>query len=199
MKEKENIMSEKKKKITVSAFVDGYNKLTSNEVKSKYVAKHVVSTYAPILSKMNILTLMNDKSVVDGKVRYIDLTVSKLNLIMAILVLYTDVEPDKDKDGKPMTWDAYDKLKSTGLLQSILDCIGDDLEELLSVQKDVMDTWHMKNSSPEAYVANLVETASQRFGIVAGAGMEKLTELLEDEKKVEKIMTALEKVLKKIK
>ena len=192
-------MSDKKERITVSAFVNGYNKLINSELKNKYVKGHVTTTYAPILTKINILNLMHEKSVVDGKIKYIDLTVSKLNLIMAILVLYTDVEPDKNEEGKPMTWDAYDKLKSTGLLEKILECIGEDIEELMSVQKNIMDTWHMKNSSTEAYIANLVETASQRFGIVAGAGMEKLSEVMADEKKMEKVMSAFEKVLKKIK
>ena len=192
-------MSEKIERITVSTFVDGYNKLTSDQLKEKYVKKHVLTTYSPILSKRNVLQLMTEKSVVDGSVKYIDLTVSKLNLIMAILVLYTDIEPDKDEDGKPMTWASYDTLKYTGLLEKILECIGDDIEELLSVQKDVLDTWHMKNASPEAYVANLVETASQRFGIVAGVVMGKLTELLDDEIKMKKITSIIEKAMKKIK
>ena len=192
-------MSEKIERITVSTFVDGYNKLISDQLKEKYVKKHVLTTYSSILSKRNVLQLMTEKSVVDGSVKYIDLTVSKLNLIMAILVLYTDIEPDKDEDGKPMTWASYDALKSTGLLEKILECIGDDIEELLSVQKDVLDTWHMKNVSPEAYIANLVETASQRFGIAAGVVMGKLTELLDDEIKMKKITSIIEKAMKKIK
>lgn len=192
-------MSEKKERISISTFVDGYNKLTNTDLKTKYVKKHITTTYAPLLTKLNILNLMTDKSVVEDKIKYIDLTVSKLNLIMAILVLYTDLEPDKDKDGKPMTWDAYDLLKSTGLLEDVLEYIGVDIEELMSVQKTVLDTWHMKNNSTEAYIANLVEKASQRFGIAAGFGMEKLTELLDDENKVEKIMNALEKMIKKVK
>lgn len=192
-------MSEKIERITVSTFVDGYNKLISDQLKEKYVKKHVLTTYSSILSKRNVLQLMTEKSVVDGSVKYIDLTVSKLNLIMAILVLYTDIEPDKDEDGKPMTWASYDALKSTGLLEKILECIGDDIEELLSVQKDVLDTWHMKNASPEAYVTNLVETASQRFGIAAGVVMGKLTELLDDEIKMKKITSIIEKAMKKIK
>ena len=192
-------MSENKERITVSAFVDGYNKLTREELKKKYVNKHVTTTYVPILNKMNVLSLMNEKSVVNEDIKYINLTVSKLNLIMAVLVLYTDVEPDKDQEGKPMTWDAYDKLKATGILEEILACIGDDVDELLSVQKDVMDTWHMKNNSPEAYVANLVGVASQRFGITTAVVMEKLAEVIEDDKKIEKVMTAFDKMLKKIK
>lgn len=192
-------MSENKERITVSAFVDGYNKLTSEELKKKYVNKHVTTTYVPILNKMNVLTLMNEKSVVNEDIKYINLTVSKLNLIMAVLVLYTDVEPDKDQEGKPMTWDAYDKLKATGILEEILACIGDDVEELLAVQKDVMDTWHMKNNSPEAYVANLVGVASQRFGITTAVVMEKLAEVLEDDKKIEKVTNTVEKMLKKLK
>ena len=189
----------KEKRITVAEFVDGYNKLTSDQLKEKYIKKHVITTYAPLLTKRNVLQIMNDKSVVEENIKYIDLTVSKLNLVMAILVLYTDIEPDKDEVGKPITWTSYDALKSTGLLEQLLECIGSDIDELFSVQKDILDTWHMRNNSPEAYVANLTGIASQRFGVAASVGMEKLTELLNDEKKVEKIMSILEKAIKKIK
>ena len=193
-------MSEVKERISVSTFVERYSSLTNKQLKDKYVKEHVKSTYAPILSKKLILETMNDKSVVDGSIKYIDLTVSKLNFVMAILVLYTDIEPDKNEEGKPLTWDAYDKLKSTYLIEDILSFIGEDeINELMSVQKTVMDTWTMKNTSAEAFVTNLIDVASRRLGVVAGASMDKLTEVLNDESKMKKVASALDKVLKKIK
>lgn len=197
-------VKEVKERILVSDFVNRYNKLESEQLKNKYVKEHIKTTYAPLLSKMQILNMMNEKSVVDdGDVKYIDMCTSKLNLNMAILVLYTNITPDKkeNEDGTttPLTWDAYDKLKSNGLLEKIIEYIGEDIGELLSVQKDILDTWYLKNKSTEAYVNDLVETASRKFGVVAGVGMEKLADVLSDEKKMDKIMSALDKMLKKIK
>lgn len=188
------------KKITVSAFVERYNKLTNTQLKDKYVKEHVVKTYAPLLFKMTILNLMNEKSVVDEDIKYIDLVVSKLNLVVAVLVLYTDIEPDKSEDDKPLTWDAYDALKSTGLLDKIVAAIGEDeMDELLSVQKNIMDTWYMKNTSTKAYVADLVEVAARKFSVIAGVSMDKLSDVLSDEVKMKKVMGALGKVVDKIK
>ena len=192
-------MSEVKGKITVSDFVKGYNQLTNEQLKDKYIKKYIKTTYAPLLNKKLILEAMNEKSVVDGDIKFIDLVVSKLNLVMAVLVLYTDIEPDKNEEGKPLTWESYDQLKSTGLLESISGAIGEDINELMSIQKSVMDTWAMKNTSSEAFVTNLVDVASRKLGVVAGASMDKLTEVLNDESKMKKVATALDKVLKKIK
>lgn len=196
-------MGENKERIPMSKFVAGYKKLANEQLKDKYVKEHIKTTYAPVLRKKLILEMMNEKSVVETTTKYIDMTVSKLNLVMAILVLYTDIEPDKKEndDGTttPLTWDAYDALKSTGLYRKILDAIGEDLEELMFIQDQILNTWHMKNTSTQAYVDNLVETFSRKFGVVAGVGMEKLTELLEDEVKMKKVMDIVEKTVKKIK
>jgi hypothetical protein len=193
-------MSEVKGRITVSQFAERYSKLASDQLKDKYVKEHVKTTYSPILNKINVLNLMNEKSVVDSPTgKYIDMSVSKLNLVMAILVLYTDIEPDKSEDGKSLTWEAYDALKSTGLYGKLLNTIGEDLEELMSVQSNVMDTWYNKNCSTQAYIANLVESASHKIGVISGAGMDKLADVLGDEVKMKKVASTLDKVLKKIK
>lgn len=86
-----------------------------------------------------------------------------------------------------------------GIFDKIIENIGEDIGELLSVQKDVLDTWYMKNKSTEAYVENLIEVASQKLGAYAGFGMDKLADVLSDEKKMNKVMIALDKILKKIK
>ena len=196
-------MSELKERIPMSKFVEGYKKLTSESMKDRYVKEHVKTTYAPILQKKLILDMMTEKAVVENPTKYIDMMVSQMNMVMAVLVLYTDIEPDKKEieDGTttPLTWEAYDALKSTGLYVKIMNVIGEDLKELTYVQEQILETWHMKNTSTEAYVNNLIETASRRFGIAAELLLDKTTEILEDEKKMNKVMTALDKVVKKIK
>lgn len=193
-------MNEVKERIAVSQFAERYSKLANEQLKDKYVKEHITTTYSPILQKKLILELMNDKSVVESPTgNYIDMTVSKLNLIMAILVLYTNIEPDKSEDGQSLTWEAYDILKSTGLYEKILNHIGKDIEELMGIQSNIMETWYNKNCSTQAYIANLMESASQKFGVAVGVGLEKLSEVMDDEVKMKKVTSALEKVLKKVK
>lgn len=196
-------MSENIERISMSKFVDGYKRLSSDTLRDRYIKERVKTTYAPILSKKLILEMMNEKSVVKEPIPRIDMTVSHLNVVMSILVLYTDIEPDKkeNEDGTttPLTWEAYDALKSTGIYEKLLNAIGSDLEELMLVQGQVMDTWVMENTSTQAYVNNLIDTFSRKFGGYAGVGMEKLTEFLEDEVKMKKLIDMVDKKIKKIK
>lgn len=196
-------MSEVKERISISKFVEGYNKLATDQLKDKYIKEHIKITYAPILQKKLILEMMNEKSVVESPVKHIDMMVSKLNVVMSILVLYTDIEPDKqiNEDGTttPLTWEAYDTLKSSGLYVKILDAIGEDLNELMSVQDQILNSWHMANTSTEAYVNNIIDTVSRRFGISIELVLDKLIDILEDDAKTKKVTTILEKLAKKIK
>lgn len=196
-------MIEVKERISISKFVEGYNQLTNDQLKDKYVKGHIKTTYVPILQKKLILEMMNEKAVVETPIKYIDMMVSKLNVVMAILVLYTDIEPDKqtNEDGTttPLTWEAYDALKSSGLYGKVLDAIGEDLKEVMSVQDQILESWHMKNTSTEAYVNNIIDTASRRLGISVELLLDKLTDILEDDAKTKKVTTMLEKLAKKIK
>lgn len=183
------------KKITVSKFIDGYNKLTNPSLKENYIKTHIISNYAPLLMKKNILTIMCEKSAVDNGYKYIDMTVNKLNLYMAILALYTDIEIEKDENNNLLSWEAYDALKSANIMEHLLLLIGNDIEELLNVQKEVLDTWHMKNTSTEAYVYNLSEMAANKIGVIAGVGLEQLVDILSNENKFKKIMKIIEKYI----
>lgn len=172
-------------KTLVSKFVEDFKKVTNEANKLAMVKKHVVSHYAPLLSKRLVLDLMNEKSVVDGKhCKYIDFTVSKLNMIMAILALYTDLTPDKevDAEGKETakSYESYDLLKGSGALDMILNEIGEDIQELLTVQSSIMDTWTMQNTSTAAYISDLVEKVSMIFSAGLGKELSGLTEVFNE-------------------
>lgn len=188
------------KRILVTDFVKKYNDVKSADLKIKQVQGIIKRTYCPILEKKEILNLMLEKSVVEDDIKHIDMFVNKLNFYSAIISIYTNITPEKDENGIVKSYEMYDLLIENNIMSTILEIIGErELGELTSVNGLLLDTWHMKNTSSEAYVNNLVETASQKLGTYAGFGMDKLADVLSDEKKMNKIMVALEKVAKKIK
>ena len=119
-------MSENKGSILVSQFVKEYSEITNEGQRKQYLKKHITRTYCPLFEKMNMLKIMNDKAVVDNEdtEKYINMTVSKLNTMIAVLILYTDIKVEKDEENKPKTWECYDLLESSGLFSKILEFIG---------------------------------------------------------------------------
>lgn len=188
------------KKILVSEFVKNYKTRTSDKLKSEYITSVMKRNYCPILEKRMILDLMLEKSVTDNDVPTIDMFVNKLNFYAAIISLYTYIVPDKDENGVAKSYEMYDLLVENDLMNPIFEHIGErELGELTSINGLLLDNWCAKNTSTEAYVNNLIKTASRRFGISIELLLDKLTEILDDEKKMKKVMTALDKVVKKIK
>ena len=178
-------------KISVKEFVKKYNSFSSAMAQQNYLESLIKTTYAPIMKKKYLLQVVLDKSVVeqDNGIKYIDMFVSKLNFFGIILIMYTDINIEKDENGIPMVAEAYDMLKQNGIVDILYNLIGEDeIEELLSVQKTIMDTFYNQNGSTEAFIANVVDKAAQKLGISAGFAIEKLDELASDEKKINRIM-----------
>lgn len=173
------------KKTTVSKFVEDFKKVANENNKLAMVKKHVIRHYAPILHKRNVLDIMMDSCVKQGKSgRFVDMFCSKLNFVGAILILYTDLEVDKttNAEGKEVAniWEAYDLLKESGVWSMILNEIGDDLNELLTVQEQILDTWHNENASVAAYISDLVEKVSMIFSAGLGKELSGLTEVFNE-------------------
>lgn len=190
---------EENKKILITEFIEHFNSLQSDTLKQKYVSSIITRKYVPILEKRYLLQLMCEKSVVEESIKSIDLVVNKVNFIMAILGLYTSIVCERDENDVPKSFEAYDLIKQNDVFQFIAMAIGSDLDELLSINQEVLDTWYATNTSTKAYVNEVVETASRKFGITVEVLLDKLTEILEDDAKMKKVVTTLEKLMKKIK
>lgn len=186
--------------LCVVDFVKNYKKLTNEKLKMDYIKKVVKRTYCPIIEKRMILQLMLDKSIVEEKVSYIDMMINKLNFYAAIISLYTYIVPDKDEEGKPKSYEMYDLLMENNLVNPIFELIGErELGELTSINGLLMDNWHTQHLSTEVYISNLLETASRKFGVYIGAGLEKMADALGDEVKMQRATDLLDKVFKTIK
>lgn len=192
-------MSENKK-ISVSEFFKEYKTLQNEEIKNRKIKALIKRTYCPIVEKRMVLELMLEKSIVEDKVKYIDMCTNRINFIAVIVSLYTYLLPDKDENGVPETCKMYDLLVEHDVLDKILEYIGEkEITELTSINATLFDNWYATNTSTKAYISNLANDMSQKFGVVASVGMEKLAEVLDDETKMKKFFGALEKVLKKVK
>lgn len=187
-------------KVTVSEFVKKYNSFSSDTLRDKYLKEIVKRTYCPVLEKRAILGLMLDNSVNDGNVRYIDMFVNRINFIAAIISLYTNIVPDKNEEGKSKSFEMYDLLVENNIFDKILNIIGErELGELTSINGVLLDTWHNKNSTTEAYISREVERVTTIFSSIAGSGLESLATVLSDDKKMDRILNLAEKGLSKIK
>jgi hypothetical protein len=168
----------------VSTFVADFNKVTNETTKRGVIQKHIKRHYAPLMEKTMVLNLMNDKSIAEGKHgRYINLTTSKLNLVMAILALYTDLMPDKtiENDKEVVkSYESYDLLKESGALDMIIVEIGEDIQELLTIQSEVMDTWTAQNCSTAAFISDLVEKVSMIFSTALGKELGSITDIFNE-------------------
>lgn len=172
-------------KTLVSKFVEDFKKVTNDNNKLAMVKKHVTRHYAPILHKRNVLDIVMEGCIRQGKSgKFVDLMASKLNFIGAILILYTDLAVDKttNSEGKEVAniWEAYDLLKESGALDMILQEIGSDLEELISVQDHVLSTWQNENASVAAYISDLVEKVSMIFSTALGKELGSITEVFNE-------------------
>ena len=189
------------KKILITDFVKKYKTLTSEKLKSDYIASIMKCNYCPVLKKRYMLNLMLEKSIdEDNNRKTVDMFLNKLNFYATIISLYTYIVPEKDENSTPKSYEMYDLLIENNLMNPILELVGErEIGELTSINGLLLDNWYAKNNSTEAYVNGLVETASHKFGVTAGAAMDKLADVLADEKKMNKIMTALDKMMKKAK
>jgi hypothetical protein len=92
----------------------------------------------------------------------------------------------------------YDLLVENDILNKILEIVGEkEITELTSINGVVMDNWYATNASTEAYISNLMETVSRKFGAYIGFGLEKIADALDDEKKMQMIVNLMDNVFKK--
>lgn len=141
----------------VSEFVSSYK---STNLKDGFVSQHIKRTYASIGEKNALLSKLLDDCVMKDKngILYINMVANKIDLIYAIVVLYTDLEIDLDQNEKKDVLGCYDLLQESGAIDDICEKIGaKEINELTFVNKEVLDTWHNANSSTRAYLATLTE------------------------------------------
>lgn len=171
------------RKIDVPEFIRRYKLLKTDLQKSEFVRSIIWRTYCPVLEKKIVLQTILDKSIVEGpnKVKYIDCFLSKINMTIAILILYTKLDIVKNDESKTNAFQDYDLLFENKIFDKIYHIIGEnELSELITINGLLMDNFHEENKSIESYVAKYTEAFASTVGILANEGIFELMKYIKE-------------------
>ena len=170
-------------KMTVKDFTTKYSQMKGEASQKALMTKIIKRRYCPVLDKKLMLDLMLEKSVQkqENGIEYIDMFLSKMNVIGAIIALYTNLIVEKNEQGHPDIFKAYDLLTQSGGLDAIYEAIGErEISELMTINGQVMDTFYAKHSA-ENYIANQIERIGILAGAVVGNALDTLVEVVNGE------------------
>ena len=168
-------------KISVQDFIKQYNLAKSDSVKNGLVDKIIKRKYCPITDKKLILQLMLDKSIVEKNgLKHIDMFVHRINFYMALIVLYTKLTINKDDQGNPLSFEAYDLLRENGIFDVLCEKIGEqEISELTLVSQLLMDTYYNENNRMENSILNVINTFLKKIESISDYDLKKISEFIE--------------------
>lgn len=171
--------------MTVKEFVEKYNTLQNSVLKNKLIKATISHKYVPVLKKRLVLENMLQKSIIEDKngTRYIDMFVNKINFVCVILALYTNLDLTKKDEND--VYNNYDLLVSSGLLDIIMEEINqDEINRLLSINEQIMNTFYNKEKTTEAYVNKAITQFTTILGSMCNSGLEQFSQVIDDETKM---------------
>ena len=80
--------------MTLDKFIEGFDKLSNDDAKLKYVKKHIINNYAPYEQKIKVASRVINASYYDNNVFHSNSPAKHLLIAMALYEMYTDVEID---------------------------------------------------------------------------------------------------------
>lgn len=167
------------RKMNVKEFCHRYDMLKTKEQKDNFVKDIVFRTYCPVLEKKIVLQTLLEKTVVTGKngVMFVDGFLGKVNIVTAIIILYTKINVKKEDNDTDTAFDDYDELYTHDMINKICAVIGErELNELLSVNETLISNFMEEHKTVEAYISRCINEVG---AIIDSFGTEGLNELLE--------------------
>lgn len=181
------------KAVGVSDFVKKYLALETESAKAKYVKEIIKTNYVGIVTKRVMLQNAIDKAVVkNGNIIYVDSLISKINFATSLILLYTNLEFDKDSDGKTNTFHGYDLLMSNGIFDVIISNIKEsEIDELSGVHSSLLDNFYNEHSSTQATLLRYANSCISSLTSVINNFFGNIENILSDEKTVSAINAVL--------
>ena len=164
------------------------------------VKKHVVNSYCPIAKKYAVLRDMQEKSIIEENngIKYIEMTLHRINFTLAIVILYTDLELLLKEDGTVDSFGSYDCIMENEIIPKIITIIGEvEYTELECINKAIIETFDMKNNSFKSFMSDTIQNFGIIVGVLADDGFGKLEEIVKDENKMKKFEKELSSFLDK--
>lgn len=195
--------------MTIKEFCKKYNNMATQQLKDKFIKDNLeIVPYVSFVKKDALISNLLKITMIDKETGNVKVNSSAEYLLMTRILIENYTNLTVETDG---FYEEYDELKKSGLFNILL--IGDDatataplipMDEvaefkfLLSQKKaDYMTNY----STPQAFISNQVERIATIGSVTLKPVLDKIANELEnmDDAKIEKIMKALDKGLKRIK
>ena len=183
------------KKITVSDFVKKYKQLSSDSLRERLIKSIITRTYVPVLEKKLFLQVMFDKSLTGEEPnRHVDMFLNSINVTLAILGMYTKLNFEKTEENKTTMFEAYDMLAELDLLNVIFNEIpSSELTQISAINEQIMETYYNEHNSMQVFATKLVDRFANTFGVLTKGSIDSLSEILNDEEKLNSVIDKLNK------
>ena len=172
-----------------------FEEYMENKEYEKDLLERIVQEYSPISEKILVLNnLFNGALKKDGYgIEYIDYTLLGIMLKMARIIIYTDIDiSNAIKEGTIL--DVYDAFKKHDIFNRIDALVGNDIDELERTMKSLVKTYKESNMSTEHFIEKNIIKFGAVFGSAAGKGLEKFSEVLNNDVAMHKIVEHVEKM-----
>ena len=186
-------------KLTVLDFVNKYRNSTSDSERDELVSSIIKRTYVPVLEKQVVLEQFLNKSISTGayNVKFINSFLAKVNVVIAILLMYTKLDLSKNNDTQTNSFDDYDLLKEFDLIDLIYNKIGEkELKELKSIYDGIVENFEKEFKTVESYIAKQTEKFATIFGEAIAPGLDRLMDIINDENKLSKYAKKIKPMIK---
>lgn len=183
------------KKITVSDFVKKYKQLSSDSLRERLIKSIIIRTYVPVLEKKLFLQVMFDRSLTgEESNRHVDMFLNSINVTLAILGMYTKLNFEKTEENKTTMFEAYDMLAELDLLNVIFNEIpSSELTQISAINEQIMETYYNEHNSIQSFATKLVDRFANTFGVLTKGSIDSLSEILNDEEKLNSVIDKLNK------
>ena len=174
--------------MTILEFVEKYKNMNSAKIKDDMLKHHVIRTYCPVIQKRYVLETMLNSSVVkkDNGFKYIDMMLSRINYTLGLVVLYTDLDMDRDEEGRNRNFDAYDALVENDIVIKLCEVIGEkEVTELSAINSTIIANFENSEGSLNQIISEAIYNVGQKFGIITATALEYLDEMTKDERLLE--------------
>lgn len=181
-------------KISINEFISVYKNNNSSVVQKGLLEKYIKQKYCPIIDKQRILKLMLDKSIVEKNgIKYIDEFVYMINYSIGIMILYTNIVPNKNENGNYDSFEAYDLMSEHSLLDSIYSCIDyKEKNELVRVS-DSLRTNFEKENSFISQIGSHISKLGTIVEVLSDEKVNKITDVFENKESINRMITLLKK------
>lgn len=192
-------------KMSVTEFANNYKKYmaeSKNDELNELMSKVIKRRYAPVALKKFFLQIALDKSIQSepNGYKYIDMFALRINFYAILISLYTTLYIEKDEKDTPLVLEAYDAMHKNDTYDTDIwdelfnnELAAGEFDELMSIQKNLVDTFYNKEGNTGAIIMKLADDISRKLGIAAGYTINEMEKMTKDKNASGKIIDGIKK------